>query len=89
MEAKDTVMSDEQIAQYMNTPQAHAGGDDCFWDLDSIVQTQAEITFPLGERKGVEKGRREVAVWIKKQHCYTADELKVRLEAKLKEWGVE
>ncbi len=34
------------------------------------------------------QGIKEVVEWVRRQHCYTAEELKVRLEAKLKEWGL-
>jgi len=79
MEAKDTVMSDEQIAQYMNTPEAHAGGDDCYWDLDGIVQAQAEISFKAGIREVVD---------FAEETCPLIKDM-VRWQAKLKEWNIK
>ena len=94
MKAKDTIMSDEQLAEAHSYPNGN--------HLRRIAQTQAEITFALGEEQGIQKGRREVVEWVK-EHSevkaeYTDDlhllrsyiELPSGLwQAKLKEWGIE
>ena len=59
MEAKNTVMNLEQMNQaVLNNPNLPMG--------QAIAQAQAEISFSLGEKKGVEKDRQEVVEFIEK-----------------------
>ena len=70
MEAIDTVMSDEQILIAYESP-VPPEETAVYWSEEEaqrlmmehrkrIAQAQAEITFPKGEKQGIDKGRKEV-----------------------------
>ena len=94
MEAKDTVMSKEQIIDIMPSGDSWEDGRELLWDyvsqgsLRNIATRQAEISFPLGKQEG----RREVVEWI---WSNATDVFKDYLQcsqkwqAYLKEWGIE
>lgn len=59
LEAIDTVMSKEQCQQAIdNYEYRHLSR------LEAQLHAQAEISFPKGEKQGIDKGRKEVVEWI-------------------------
>jgi len=90
MEAKDTVMSNEQIAEtkreaYHHKSRLSPAAFEMFGRDQCIAQAQAEISFKAGIR--------EVVEWIKGHTLYKGDytfHIDVdQWQAKLKEWGIE
>lgn len=94
MEAKDLVMSYEQI----NCLCYDTGGKVLNLEnwSNAVAKAQAEISFPAGEKQGIEKGRKEVVEWVKQNHWHSADgHLEgdgindKKWQAKLKEWEIK
>lgn len=65
MEAKDTVMkNDLQLhREYRSLIIDNAGGHG-EWNIERLLEAQAETTFPKGEEQGIQKGRQEVMEWL-------------------------
>lgn len=66
MEAKDTVMGDGEILRAIEEGYEVVDGIETrVIHAKSIAKVQAEISFPAGEKQGLQKGIREVVEWIK------------------------
>ena len=67
MTPEDTVMSGEQMSEEIQkkTKKWSICNPAFIEDVAGIVATrQAEISFPKGEKQGIDKGRKEVVGWI-------------------------
>jgi len=86
MEAKDTVMTEEELQIFWRNP------EDC--DDVGIAESQAEISFTLGEEQGRQAGVKEVVEWLGLHRSETTRQFvgftidKKNWQAKLKEWGL-
>ena len=78
MEAKETVLTPD--LRMVLSPHQDNG--------KLLAEQQAEISFPLGEKQGIDKGRKEVVDWLKLAAA-EADFMLDAWQAKLKEWGIE
>ena len=98
MEAKDTVMSRDQIAEvvYMAVESPDRGADESWKSKQrnlAVAQAQAEISFSKGMDEGVkwgygkgkEAGIREVVEWVAREFGvdWSGE------QEQLKEWGIE
>ena len=90
MEAKDTVMSNEQI-------KVEVGDSWCAFPMavfNKLVEAQAEISFTLGEEQGRQAGIKEVVEfvndWTKRCPLVLIDKIALNeaLGIQLKEWGI-
>jgi len=88
MEAKDTVMSEEQIKMAWYSQLGHVAGD------KAIAQAQAEISFKAGIKEVVEWIEENLLVAVKDE--MSGSQITVTLgkaheseewQAKIKEWG--
>jgi len=69
MEAKDTVMNDEDIIAWIGLSKGYhrrARNKDMSVIYNFLAQRQAEISFKAGEQQGIEKGRNEVIPFAEK-----------------------
>ena len=86
MEAIDTVIAPEQIGEIV-------GGCKQWWEIPAkIAQAQAEISFPKGEKQGIDKALQ----WLSeqpKEDAFPDGGMYIlvavdKWQAKLKEWGL-
>ena len=63
---KDTVMSKEELKKINDAMPSTAKYGEVF---KAIANKQAEISFPKGEKQGIDKGRKEVVEKIDKLIC--------------------
>lgn len=99
MEAKDTVMNDEQILNKRNNANfAKYHHSDCGITSGEyeIAQAQAEISFKegrhIGRNEGVRVGRREVVEELTRYNRdITLEQLRAtnRWQTKAKKWGID
>ena len=88
MEAKDTVISDEQLQEYI--PAGVYGKELAAWELfqKELAEAQAEITwipaFGEGKRQGIE----EVVEWLKSNELAPKSYF-LEWRTKLEEWGID
>ena len=86
MEAIDTVMSDKQLRNTAIEYSVLGVFEDIFGQAaKAMLRTQAEISFPKGEKQGIDKGRKEVVEFVD-AHT-TTDDWDGWQEAK-EEWGL-
>lgn len=95
MEAKDTVMSDEEINFYKHlyTDQTH---EHFIYDFKGVAKAQAEISFKAGIREVVEMvnscemttdvHQEDGSLFVRKGDIVILD---AYWQAKLKEWGIK
>jgi len=108
MKAKDTIMNPIKLSetiQYFPDWDLNRGNKFIEELCAYVAKAQAEISFPAGEKQGIEKGIRKVVEWIHENSigCISRrdiDDYRTRSgvglsfigkdwQAKLKEWGIE
>jgi len=84
MEAKDTVMSDDDINGFAHYPDVNLLSEDN-WSIDKMLEAQAEVSFQAGWRECMsiiettvkeaqQTGGKEVVEWILKYRSETTRE---------------
>ena len=86
MEAKDTVLSEEAISRWgaddISLPKA---GQPIRLNISPILEKQAEISFPLGEKQGIQK----VVEWIDYNIIIADDKDRQAWRDRVRKWNIK
>ena len=90
MDWKDTVMDAKGITEAINRVYPSGTGTYQVNVADrAIAKSQAEISFPAGEKQGIEKGIRKVVERYKEDNPFSYNKYRTYWNNLKKEWGIK